>query len=97
MRGCIIRYFPPQVNTSMAFLPGSDANLTTGCMLDAVSGYDKTAMTSSAVTLARTSDGVSVLGGPGPPRQLSALSVSHSKSGLYSAFVWARRALNSPT
>jgi hypothetical protein len=28
------------------------------------------------------------------PRQLSALSVSHCKSGLYGAVVWARRALN---
>jgi hypothetical protein len=29
------------------------------------------------------------------PGRLSALSISHSKSGLYGAFVWARRALNS--
>jgi hypothetical protein len=28
------------------------------------------------------------------PGRLSALSVSHSKSGLYGAFVWGRRALN---
>ena len=28
------------------------------------------------------------------PGRLSALSVSHSESGLYGAFVWARRALN---
>ena len=27
------------------------------------------------------------------PRRLSALSVSHSKSALYDAFVWARRCL----
>ena len=33
--------------------------------------------------------------GPGPPGRLSALSVFHSKSVLYGAFVWARRALNS--
>ena len=31
-----------------------------------------------------------------PGRRLSALSVSHRKSLLYGAFVWARRALNSP-
>ena len=30
------------------------------------------------------------------PERLSALSVSHSKSILYGAFVWVRRALNSP-
>jgi hypothetical protein len=30
------------------------------------------------------------------PGRLSALSVSHSKSLLYGAFVWARRALNIP-
>jgi hypothetical protein len=34
-------------------------------------------------------------GPPGPPGRLSALSVFHSKSCLYGAFVWARRALNS--
>ena len=34
--------------------------------------------------------------GPGPPGRLSALTVFHSKSVLYGAFVWARRALNSP-
>ena len=28
------------------------------------------------------------------PGRLSTLSVSHSNSGLYEAFVWARRALN---
>jgi hypothetical protein len=33
--------------------------------------------------------------GPGPPERLSALSVFHSKSVVYGAFVWARRALNS--
>jgi hypothetical protein len=33
--------------------------------------------------------------GPGLPGPLSALSVLHSKSFLYGAFVWARRALNS--
>ena len=32
---------------------------------------------------------------PGPPRRLSALSVFLCKSGLYWAFVWAHRALNS--
>jgi hypothetical protein len=31
--------------------------------------------------------------GPGPPRRLSALSVSLYKSVLYGAFVWARGAL----
>ena len=31
---------------------------------------------------------------PGRPGRLSALSVFHSKSVLYGAFVWARRALN---
>ena len=30
------------------------------------------------------------------PGRLSALSVSHSKAGLYGAFVWARRALDGP-
>jgi hypothetical protein len=33
---------------------------------------------------------------PGRPGRLSALSVFHSKSVLYGAFVWARRALNNP-
>ena len=33
---------------------------------------------------------------PGPPGRLSALTVFHSKSFLYGAFVWARRALTSP-
>ena len=31
---------------------------------------------------------------PGRPGRLSGLGVSHSKSVLYGAFVWARRALN---
>ena len=30
------------------------------------------------------------------PGRLRALSVSHRESGLYGAFVWARRALNGP-
>ena len=33
---------------------------------------------------------------PGRPGRLSGLSVFHSKSVLYGAFVWARRALNDP-
>ena len=33
--------------------------------------------------------------GPGPPRALSGLSVSHRKLGCYGAFVWALWALNS--
>jgi hypothetical protein len=33
---------------------------------------------------------------PGPPGALKHLSVHHSKSVLYGAFVWARRALNRP-
>ena len=33
---------------------------------------------------------------PGPPGRVSGLSVSHSKSNFYNAFVWARGALNGP-
>ena len=32
--------------------------------------------------------------GPGPPGAVKRPRVSHSKSGLYGDFVWARRALN---